>query len=818
MLSPYRVLDLTDEGALICGQVLGDLGADVILVEPPGGVKARRIGPFRGAAQDGNQSLNFWALNRNKRGITLDIETAAGRDNLRELVKTADILIESYAPGYTDRLGLGYRALAEVNPALIMISITPFGQEGPKANWAATDLTVTAASGALFITGDEDRPPVHTSVPQAYQNAGIEGAAGALIALHARERDGVGQHIDVSAQTAMMITTQFNVLATGWGDYPAERQGGGLRVGKIRTRFIYSCKDGHVSITFAFGAVLGPPTRRLFEWIYERGFCDEATRDKDWIGYGGLLMSGKESLEEYARCIDCVERFTLGHTKAELFAEAIERRVLLVPVSNTADMVQAAQLRAREFWTAVQHPELNREVVYPGRFAKLSDTPITYRRRPPLLGEHTHEVMREIMGDRQFKVRTDQPAAARRSTSAAALEGLKVLDFTWAYAGPASTRYLADYGATVVRVESSKKLDSYRTVGPFKDGKAGIDRSGGFSNVNAGKYDLSLNLTLPEAREVIFRLVKWADIVIENYSPRVMRGWGMDYQSLRKVNPDVIMVSSCLSGQTGPSALLAGYGTMGAVMAGFGELTGWPDRAPSAPFGAYTDYIAPRFTVAAVLSAMDHRRRTGRGQYIDLAQAECSIHLLGPAILDYTVNGRIQTRMGNAVAEYAPNGVYPCAGTDRWVALAAPTDEAWRALCKASGRGWSEDKRFARVTDRIANRQALDAAIGGWTCAYEPDALEELLQGVGVPVHRVSSGPDILDDPQLRARQHIVYVDHPRLGPAPYESSRMRFSRTPAMLRWPGPQIGEHNDYVLRELLGLSDEEIAKLKSHAALV
>jgi crotonobetainyl-CoA:carnitine CoA-transferase CaiB-like acyl-CoA transferase len=259
MLSPYRVLDLTDEGALICGQILGDLGADVILIEPPEGVKARTIGPFCGSEHNVNRSLNFWALNRNKRSITIDLGTATGRESLLQLVKTTDILVESFAPGHLDRLGLAYRALAEVNPSLIMISITPFGQRGPKARWAATDLTVTAASGALYVTGDDDRPPVHMSIPQAYLNAGAEAAAGALIALCARQRDGLGQQIDISAQTAMMMTTQYNVLATGWNDHPAERLGGGLKLGKIRTRFVYPCKDGYVSVTFLFGAVFDAP-------------------------------------------------------------------------------------------------------------------------------------------------------------------------------------------------------------------------------------------------------------------------------------------------------------------------------------------------------------------------------------------------------------------------------------------------------------------------------------------------------------------------------------------------------------------------------
>jgi crotonobetainyl-CoA:carnitine CoA-transferase CaiB-like acyl-CoA transferase len=813
MLSPYRVLDLTDEGALICGQMLGDLGADVILVEPPGGVRARTIGPFYGSDHNVNQSLNFWALNRNKRSVTIDLESAAGRASLLQLVKTADILVESFAPGHLDRLGLGYRALAEVNPGLIMISITPFGQQGPKAKWAATDLTATAASGALYVTGDEDRPPVHMSVPQAYLNAGAEAAAGALIALCARQRDGLGQQIDVSAQTAMMMTTQYMVLATGWNDRPAERLGGGLKLGKIRTRFVYPCKDGYVSVTFLFGAVFGPPTRRLFEWIHERGFCDEATRDKDWVAYGLHLMNGREPMEEYVRCMDCVERFMLSLTKAELFAEAFRRRVLLVPVSNTADMRHSEQLTAREFWTAVEHPELGQRVTYPGPFAKLSETPIRYRRRPPLQGEHAHE----ILSERRLAA-PPAPAVARREPVALpALDGLKVLDFTWAYAGPAATRYLADYGATVIRVESSKKLDALRTVGPFKDGHAGVERSGGFSNVNFGKYGLSLNLAISEAREIVLRLVEWADVVIENFSPKAMRAWGLDYQSLRKLKPDLIMVSSCLSGQTGPGAMLAGYGTMGACMAGFGELTGWPDRPPAAPFGAYTDYVAPKFTIATLLAAVDHKRRTGQGQYIDISQAECSIHLLSRAMLDYTVNGRIQTRAGNALAEYAPSGVYPCAGADRWIALAAPTEEVWRALCKASGQPWAEDRRFATASARLANREALDAAIGAWTAGFEPGALEELLQGGGVPVHRVSNCPDILADPQLKALDHIIYLDHPQLGSVPYEASRMRFSRTPAVVTWPGPQIGEHNDYVLRELLGMSDEEITELVIDEAL-
>ena len=474
-------------------------------------------------------------------------------------------------------LGLGYSVLAEVNPGLVMLSITPFGQRGPKANWAATDLTVTAASGVLFITGDEDRAPVYVSIPQAYLNAGAEAAVGALIALSARERDGLGQHIDVSAQTAMMMTNGFVTMAHGWNDLPFERVGGGMKIGPLRLRFIYPCKDGHVNITFLFGSVLGMATRRLFEWIYDEGFCDEATRDKNWVAFAGLLMSGKEPLEELERCTGCIERFTLSHTKAELFEEATRRKVLLVPVSNIADLRGSEQLKEREFWTSVEHPELGRQITYPGPFAKLSRTPIRYRRRPPLLGEHAYEVLAEL------RTPPAQRNARREEAWPPALKGLKVLDFTWVYAGPASVRYLVDYGATVIHIESAKKIDTARTVGPYKDGRSGIERAAIYCNLHVGRYGLSLNLSTSKGRAVAMRLVKWADVVIENFSPKAMRSWGMDYESLRQIKPDLIMLSACLNGQTGPGALLAGYGTMGACMAGFGELTGWPDRAPAAP-------------------------------------------------------------------------------------------------------------------------------------------------------------------------------------------------------------------------------------------
>jgi crotonobetainyl-CoA:carnitine CoA-transferase CaiB-like acyl-CoA transferase len=830
MLGPYRVLDLTDDGAMFCGQILADLGADVIAVEPPGGSPSRRIGPFADDIRDPDRSLFWWSYNRGKRSVTLDLRAEEGRDRFRQLVATADFLLESFPPGYLDSLGLGWAALHAVNPRMVMVSITPFGQTGPKAHWAATDLIALAASGVLLLTGDEDRPPVRTAVPQAYLHAGAEAAVGALIAHHARERDGIGQYVDVSAQTAAMMATQSFILSDRWGDRPLQRIAGGTKAGRYKLRWVYPCEDGHVSVTFLFGDTIGPYTARLFQWMHEEGFVDEATRDKDWVGFWDRIASRVESGDELVRCTAAIERFMLSHTKAELFEEAQRRRLLIVPVSTSADLLESPQYNARDYWTEVTHEELGRTITYPGPFAKFSVTPIRYERRPPLAGEHNEEILGAIGTNGRPRRRWRRAAVAADDWSdeafpslsegafGAPLSGVKILDLMWVFAGPMGTRYFADRGATVVRVESALRPDTLRAGGPYKDKQPGAERSAGFANVNAGKLGLSLNLSSPEARRLVLRLTEWADIVTESFSPKAMRGWGLDYEALRQVNPAIIMISSCLNGQTGPQAMLSGFGTMGAALSGFHEMTGWPDRDPAGAFLAYTDYTAPKFVAASLLAALDHKRRTGEGQYIDLSQAELSMHFLAPALLDYTVNGRVQSRQGNYSPDHAPHAVFPCRGRDRWVAIACATEADWQALCEATEHPqWLTDPRFATFEARQEHRVALEAILSAWTVEREVREVVVRLQEAGVPAHRVESSTDAFADPQLRFRRHFVTVDHPELGPVPLEGSRMRFSHARAQITRPGPTFGQDNDFVLREILGMGDEEIVELVTSGAL-
>jgi crotonobetainyl-CoA:carnitine CoA-transferase CaiB-like acyl-CoA transferase len=804
MLSPYRVLDLTDDRGDLCGRILADLGADVISVEPPGGSPARQLGPFAGDRRDPEHSLHWWAYARNKRSITLDLITQSGRERLCELVGKVDFLIESYPPGYLDSLGLGYRALAALNPRLVVVSITPFGQSGPKAQWAASDITLMAASGVLQMMGDDDRPPCRLSLPQAQLHAGSEAAVAALIAHAARERDGLGQHVDVSTQTAIMMAAQSAILSHGWNDSPTTRISGGAKVGPFVLKLVQPASDGYVSILFSFGSAVGAFTHRLMGIMNEEGIVDEATRDKDWLNYFALLVSGEEPMSELTRCNEAIGEWTRRHTKEELFRIAMERGLLLVPVLTTAELISSPQLETRDFWIPVESID-GGSYLHPGPFAKLAATPLRSRCRAPLVGEHDAEVQAELAAE---PVRTG-PAPLIRGTRQLPLEGIKVLEFMWVMAGPMSLRYLADYGATVVHVETTTRADTARTSGPFKDNIPGPERSGLTANVNAGKLGLTLNLKTSEGLAIARRLVQWADVVAESYSPGTMTGWGLDYESLRRQKRDLIMVSSCLNGQTGPHAGLAGFGTMGAQLAGFGMLGGWPDRPPAGPWWAYTDYVAPKFTAAAILAALDHRRRTGQGQYIDLSQVEAAAHFLTPALLDYTVNGRVADRCGNSDPDHAPHGVYPVSGDDRWVAIACRTESQWEGLCDAIGRPeWKTDQRFATFAARKDNELALDELLSAWTRLREAGEVETLLQARHVPCHRLSWSADIFADVQLAHRHHLVTVPHPEIGAIPIEGSRFLLSSTPALVTRPGPTFGQDNDYVLRELLGMNDDEI----------
>lgn len=399
-----------------------------------------------------------------------------------------------------------------------------------------------------------------------------------------------------------------------------------------------------------------------------------------------------------------------------------------------------------------------------------------------------------------------------------ALEGIKVVDFTWSVVGPLATMVLAQFGATVIRVETHNRLDFVRVSGPFKDGIAGIDRSAFYTSVNANKYGMSLDLNTPKGLEVVQKLVKWADIIAEGMTPGKMKKWGLDYESVRKVRPDIIYFSTTLQGQSGPYSRQPGYGPQATALAGLYEATGWPGGPPTFIYCAYTDDLAPYYLVTAIVAALVRRRKTGRGIYLDQSQVESGVIHLGPAILDYTVNERLVSRMGNRDPYAAPHGCYPCLGDDRYCVIAVRSDKEWRAFCKVIGKAeLSADSRFATQAARKENEDELDRLIEEWTKDHAPEEVMFAMQAAGVPAGVVQNSKNLFEDPQLKHRGHFQWLEHSVIGLLPYHDQAFKLSKTPSQTTKSAPCLGQDNEYVYKEILGYSDDEISDLLAEGVI-
>lgn len=398
-------------------------------------------------------------------------------------------------------------------------------------------------------------------------------------------------------------------------------------------------------------------------------------------------------------------------------------------------------------------------------------------------------------------------------------EGIKVADFSWYAVGPEMTRYLANSGATVVRIESTTRVDGFRSTPPFRDKKPGVNRSDAYATFNSNKYGVTLNLKHPRGLEIARKFVSWADVVAENFTAGTIDKLGLGYEEIRKVKPDIIMISSCNQGQTGPHAQQAGFGSHLTSLSGFVDITGWQDREPVCIWGPYTDFISVRFGVAALMAALDYRRRTGKGMHIDLSQYEASLNFLAPLLLDYSVNGRVAGRIGNSSPHAVPHGVYPCKGEDRWCAISVYGDEEWRAFCRALGKpDWSQDPQFATFALRKAKEEEINQRVAEVTSNFTAEELMKALQAVGVAAGAVKTWEDLFEhDPQLKLREQFVWLEHPEIGKHTYTAPAYLLSQTPPDIRMPAPCLGQHNEYVYTKLLGYSDEEFLKLLESGAL-
>ena len=417
-----------------------------------------------------------------------------------------------------------------------------------------------------------------------------------------------------------------------------------------------------------------------------------------------------------------------------------------------------------------------------------------------------------------------------QGTARLPLEGVKVADFSWFGAGPICGRLLADYGATVVRVESETHVDSLRMVAPFAKGKTGYNVSGYFNNYNAGKLGILLNLNTDEGKRIGRRLIEWADVFLTNITPRVIERWGLTYDKIAAINPNIIAAYQPMQGFDGPHRDFLGFGAVLTPITGYNHLSGFPNRTPMGLGTNYPDYVInPGHTFIAIIAALRYRRRTGKGQHVECAQLESSAAPLAAAIFDYTANGRVQGPQGNSLPYAAPHNAYKCrpAGDggrpmdERWIAIAAFSDEEWRALVAAMGpsaEGWAKDAKFGTLAGRKANEGELDAQIGAWTADKGAYELMEDLQRRGVPAGVVQSAREILNhDEHVKARGYYAYVEHPEAGVSAHDGPPFVLSKTPGRVRSPAPCLGEHTEYVCKEILGLDDEGIAELMVAGAL-
>lgn len=779
MLAPYRVLDLTGDRGSLSGFLLAQLGADVVLVEPPGGRP---------------RTTSFDAYNRGKRSVV-----ASTPEEVVALAAEADVVITDHSLDVAPPL----EDLRAGDPALVTVSLTPWGDRGPKVDWNATDLVLFAASGQLSCTGDEDRPPVRISVPQAWAHGSCQAAVGALIALTDRAHTGLGQHVDASALRAVCETALPANYYAPAGLPPVERIAGGVKFGDQKLRMTHRAADGFVIVTVAFGEMIGPTVARLARWMYDEGACDETLRDHNYVDFALDISEGRIPLGELERLLDTVGSFVATKTKAELQQRALQDGLLICAVSTLDDLLTSPQLAARSFWDDVDGER------HPGPIVEASRTPLPRLGAAPEPGEHSSAVRTEPR-----QVPPPAPSTPR-PTDRPPLEGIRVCDLSWVAAAPLTTKVLAHWGAEVIRVESSTRPCLLRQALGHRDDIPDQENGISWHAVNANKLGVALDLRVPESIEVVKDLARVSDIVFEAFTPGSVAQMGLGYEDLVQLKPDLIMASSCVMGQTGPMRDFAGFGNMAASVAGFFDITGWPDRPPAGPYMAYTDYTSPRFTALALLAALDHRRRTGEGQYLDFSQMAAAIHLLTPALLDYQRTGTMATRDGNRDRHLTPHGVYPGCAADSWIAIAVEDDEQWRSLAIEMRR---PDLADLTVAERREREGELDEVISSWTANQPVGGLQVRLQAHGVPAHQVSRSADVVNDPQLVHDRYFRWLPHPEARRAMVDGMPYHLSRSPGVHAWAGPTYGQHTMEVFERILGYDGDRIGKIAASGALL
>lgn len=778
-LEGLRVVDLADERGELAGRILGDFGADVLRVEPPTGAISRGLPPF----DDAGRSLYFAWRNSNKRGHVLDLEQAADREALLDLLARADVFIESERPGRLAALGLGPEALTERFPHLIVLSISDYGQTGPYRDWVGTDSTLCAISGMQFKAGLPDGEPLFSPGAMCYDIAGVLGAHAVMTAHYQRLRTGWGQAIDLSVLESVAQQTDWSLSNGSMTEAKGIVQPQ-TRVGSGPVYPIFPCKGGYVRL------VMMAPRQwhAMRDWLGEPDYLQDPKYDS--------FLGRLEIMDALAVMIGDLFA-TMTHE--EVSFEAQKRGIVCTPVLSPDEVLENEHFRSRGTFVDAEYAKGARGPIASG-FFELDRERQGYRFRPPELGEHRREVEAGLWPDPRPRPAGERPDPSRP------FEGVRVLDFGIGGVGVEAARFFADYGADVIKIESRTYPDFVRVI-------MSTEMSASFASSNHTKRGFGVNLKDKAGLELVHALARQADVVTENGSTGMMSAMGVGYEQLSKTNPGIVMASSQLLGNHGAWADWIGYGPSTQPIGGLAYLWDYPgDGAPAGSTSIFPDHLAGRLLTISALAGLIRRERTGRGTHASVAQAEAVANMLGDQMLAAGLAPGSVQPTGNRRERGAPWGVYPCSGHDQWVAITVRDDDDWGRLRSALGDAeWAQAPEWATAAGRHAGHDAIDAHLAEWTSGQNKRSVTATLQMFGVPSAPMYIVSDQLADPHYQVRRFARWMEQPGCGWMAYEGPAYRGSGMEDIQLFPAPWIGEHTRPIARDLLGLDDERIQAL-------
>ncbi len=787
-LGHLRVIELGDIPASYATRWLADLGADVIKIEPPGGDPNRLLPPFAGNVEDRERSLTFIHANTNKRSIVLDLGRANDLEIFIKLLLSANLFVEATPLGCLENFGLTDARLNEINVGLVTVSITPFGRTGLYRHYKGSDAIANATGGFLYGQGDNTKGQCTAPSHLAYQMAGTMAALLGLAGIRHARATGAGQRIDMSLQEALTFANSSSVARYS-RENRLERRPGGKAYGGAGTN-IYRCKDGrYVHFTTNMP--------HMWKEFAQNWMTDKSLAGPQWENPRYRDEHADEVAQAFAKFI--------GQFDADDFAnQAQARHLAAAPLNTIGQFVDCEQNRARQWLQEIDHPVIGKYSA-PGAPMRLSLTPMQVRRPAPLLDQHRKELLAELENRPAGRPQISHSTETHRPM----LAGLRMADLTQQYAGPLGTELLAYYGMEVIKIETA-------TIAS-KEREAAVHAC-----MNRAKLGCTLNLRNPQGKELFKQLVAKSNVVVDNFSSGVLERLGFGFDVLQQINPAIVQAVMPGWGLTGPLKSWVAWGWQLLAYTGIMRLWGYPDSPMETRCKiAWPDRVGSVTMALGVLAALEYQQRTGKGQFIEAGMLEAQGSMMGPAILDYTVNGNEWDAMGYREilgAPYGPYGCYPCAGEDNWVIIACAGDDEWRKLVNLIGKNsWAADAKFAGRTGREAHRGELDKQLAAWTHKYTAKQVFRMLQENGVAAGMPSSGEDLFHDIHLRARGHIVETDGQPWGKISHHGVPGIPSRSSADAARPAPWIGADNDQVFGRILGLPQEKIEELKTAEAI-